>query len=106
MAVVAMAGFAFGSTMRKNTPSRVQPSMMAAFSKVLGDAEEKLPEEKDVERIGAVNILVRNSAAYVFDELHIHNDLVVRDKRYMAGDHHRGDKRQKQDVPSAETPAA
>ena len=65
IAVVAMAGFALGSTTRKNTLNREQPSMMAAFSRSLGMLKKNCRKKKRLNALEAVNTLVKNSAVYV-----------------------------------------
>ena len=53
--------------------------------KILGDAQEILPEEKDVECVRSGKHTGKEQCGIGVRQMRIHNDFVVRDKRYMVG---------------------
>ena len=66
IAVVAIAGFAFGMMILKKTPNLEQPSMIAEFSKSFGILRKNFLKKKMLNAFAPVNMQLRKSAKYVF----------------------------------------
>ena len=103
IASVASAGRARGSTMRKNTCRRVQPSISARLLQLRGQREEELPHQEDAERGRQPR---HDRGAQGVDEAERGEQEVGGDHQQLRRDHDRGDDGQERRRPARGTSAA